>query len=115
MANIMMDGRLLFPDGWHPMLPHLHYDGRYLFSTGSECPSRTALGEPRYFFIDFGISTWGQPLALGLDGQERAPELSDEDPYDPFLLDVYILGMTFRRCLLDVSWFPDIYSLALTH
>ncbi|KAG8897436.1 hypothetical protein FRB99_008153 [Tulasnella sp. 403] len=37
---------------------------------------------------------------LGVDGQERAPELSSDVPYDPYKLDVYILGMAFEQLLI---------------
>ncbi|KAG9002543.1 hypothetical protein FRB90_011363 [Tulasnella sp. 427] len=64
-------------------------------------PSRTAVGGVRYYFIDFGISTQNQDEALGIDGQERSPELSDDIPYNPYKLDVYILGMAYRRFLFE--------------
>ncbi|KAG8907723.1 hypothetical protein FRB99_002519 [Tulasnella sp. 403] len=65
----------------------------------NDTPSRTAVGGVRYYFIDFGISTRDQDLTVGLDGQERAPELSIDQPYDPYKLDVYVLGMAYNRLL----------------
>lgn len=94
-----MDGRDLFPNGWHPQGRSLATDGTVLKNHG---PSRTAVGGVRYYFIDFGISTHNQDLTVGSDGQEPAPELSDNVPYDPYKLDVYILGMVYRRFLLEV-------------
>lgn len=58
-----------------------------------------------YYFIDFGLATHGENQTTGLDGQERAPELSDTVPYDPYKLDVYILGMAFQRYFSTVSHF----------
>ncbi|KAG8945125.1 hypothetical protein FRC04_001191 [Tulasnella sp. 424] len=70
-------------------------------------PSRAAVGGVRYYFIAFGISTHNQDLTVGSDGQEPAPELSDNVPYDPYKLDVYILGMVYRRFLLERQWGND--------
>ncbi|KAG8914066.1 hypothetical protein FRC01_004239 [Tulasnella sp. 417] len=50
-----------------------------------------------YYFVDFGLSTHQKSLTLGLAGQEDAPELSEKIPYDPYKLDVYILGMAYKR------------------
>ncbi|KAG8927577.1 hypothetical protein FRC02_008058 [Tulasnella sp. 418] len=92
-GNLMMDARRIFPDGWHPMdpasLPNLQ---------PTEGLSRTETGGVRYYFIDFGLATRGESLVLGKDGQERAPELEtgDETLYDPFKLDIYILGKAFE-------------------
>ncbi|KAG8895380.1 hypothetical protein FRB99_000617 [Tulasnella sp. 403] len=95
-GNIMMDGSALFPRGWHPQSFFLERSGRPL---KDEKPSRTARGGVRYYIIDFGISTRGQAKTVGFDGQERVPELSDDVPYDPYKLDVYVLGMAYKRLL----------------
>ncbi|KZV79513.1 hypothetical protein EXIGLDRAFT_585564, partial [Exidia glandulosa HHB12029] len=57
------------------------------------------------FFIDFGISTRftgpGPHLVTGEIGRDpSAPELSDEIPYDPFKLDVYLLANYFLNSFL---------------
>lgn len=105
-GNIMMDGRALFPKGWHPQL-------RATFPDGTEmkdpAPSRTAVGGVRYYFIDFGISSRNRDSVLGIDGQEPAPELSATVPYDPYKLDVYILGMAYRHLLLDDYMGAEIF------
>ncbi|KAG8997917.1 hypothetical protein FRB90_012409 [Tulasnella sp. 427] len=91
--NIMMDGRAIYPEGWHPQS----------FLRARQYPKTLQPGSIRdvedmsYYFIDFGLATYKQNLTTGMDGQERAPELSDIEPYDPYKLDVYILGMAFRR------------------
>ena len=56
--NLMMDGRDLFPDGWHPQASYRLPDGKYLMK--DENPSRTAVGGVRYYFVDFGISTMNE-------------------------------------------------------
>ncbi|KAG8895599.1 hypothetical protein FRB99_000436 [Tulasnella sp. 403] len=66
-----------------------------------EEPSRTAVGGVRYYFVDFGISTRDQDKVVGVDGQERAPELSSDIPYDPYKLDVYGLGRAYKTLLED--------------
>lgn len=99
-GNIMMDGRRLYPLGWHPQEWEVLPNGK---SMKRSDPSRTAVGGVRYYFIDFGISTKDETQVLGVDGQEPAPELSNDVPYDPFKLDVYILGMAYRHFLVEVS------------
>ncbi|KAG8920047.1 hypothetical protein FRC01_000951 [Tulasnella sp. 417] len=43
----------------------------------------------------------GEDRTTGFDGNERAPELSYTVPYDPYRLDIYILGKTYQEILLD--------------
>lgn len=96
-----MDARALFPRGWHPQ----RYD-RYPWAAdlpNLDTASRTAVGGVRYYYIDFGISTFHQTRVTGLDGQERAPELSATEEYDPYKLDVYILGRSYFDYIMKVS------------
>jgi hypothetical protein len=98
-----MDGRRLFPEG---------FNARYPWAKPSSLgdarhQSRTSVGRIKYFYIDFGLSTYHGPgspkVALGTFGRDRdAPELSNTIPYDPFKLDVRILGNVFKE-LLEVG------------
>ncbi|KAH8119827.1 kinase-like domain-containing protein [Phellopilus nigrolimitatus] len=104
-GNIMMDGRALFhPDGFHPAQQYLK--ARDL--TIATPRSRSDVDRVRYYFTDFGISTHFQDnnkprLVVGNMAQEESiPELSSFVPYDPFRVDVFTLGMAFKRNLLDV-------------
>ncbi|KAG8854880.1 dolichyl-phosphate beta-glucosyltransferase [Tulasnella sp. 330] len=97
-GNVMMDGRRIFPGGWHPQSPELRPDGKHVLPDTPS--SRTSVGGVRYYFIDFGISSRGLDSVTGADGQEEAPELSATKPYNPFKLDVYVLGMAFHHFLL---------------
>ncbi|KAG8926386.1 hypothetical protein FRC01_008926 [Tulasnella sp. 417] len=92
-GNILMDGRALFPHGWHPQSLLTSRDG--LHNAGF--PSLREVEQLRYYFIDFGISSWNEDMTVGDIGQERAPELSETIPYDPYKLDVYILGMEYSK------------------
>ena len=62
-----------------------------------------------YYFVDFGISTWLKPedtdrLVVGSDGLDQdVPELSDDVPYDPFKVDIFVLGNFFRQELTKVG------------
>ncbi|KAG9027082.1 hypothetical protein FS837_004389 [Tulasnella sp. UAMH 9824] len=98
-GNILMDGRRLYPQGWHPQQWGFFPNGKPM--RGAD-PSRTAVGGVRYYFIDFGISTKDQDEVLGIHGQELSPELSDTVPYNPYKLDVYILGMAYQHFLIEV-------------
>lgn len=89
----MMDARTLYPEGWHPQAYLRTPDVKTILAPRA----LREIEEVPYYLIDFGLSTYKQNLTTGLDGQERAPELSDEIPYDPFKLDVYILGMAYKR------------------
>lgn len=94
-----MDARALFPISWHPQSSDSSPQARRITKTRS----RTEVGGVRYYFIDFGLSTRGEDRTTGFAGNERAPELSDTIPYDPYRLDIYILGKMYQEILLDVS------------
>ncbi|KAH7888240.1 kinase-like domain-containing protein [Phlebopus sp. FC_14] len=99
--NIMMDARDLYPNGWHPLAPRLTRDGKY-WVTPQKNRSDANI---RYFFIDFGLSTRfapGEPhFVVGAKGAAPAPELSREIPYNPFKLDVYLLGKVFQEHICE--------------
>lgn len=96
-----MDGRAIFPEGWHPQRFLSLPNGDWLPDINSF--SRTAAGPVRYYFIDFGLSTIHQDRTTGIHGQERAPELSETETYDPYKLDVYVLGKTYFNLIVNVS------------
>ena len=64
---------------------------------------------PAYYLVDFGISSWFQPnetnrLVSGTSGLDQdVPELSDDVPYDPFKLDIFVLGNFFRQNFTGAS------------
>ncbi|KAH9920914.1 kinase-like domain-containing protein [Fomitopsis serialis] len=101
-ANMMMDAGPLYPRGFHPLLGEFLPDGK----TGTWPNSRTRC-PVKYYFIDFGISRYFPPdvqskLVIGGDGRDQEPpELSDDIPYDPFKLDVFILGNFLRKNFYD--------------
>ncbi|KAI0352731.1 hypothetical protein OH77DRAFT_1513089 [Trametes cingulata] len=101
--NIMMDADALYPQGFHPMsdvcLPN---------SINQRAPVLSRKDVPvTYYYVDFGISSHFAPeetdrLVIGTSGlDQEVPELSDESPYDPFKVDVFILGNMFRRVFTD--------------
>ena len=101
----MMDADAMYPEGFHPVsLGH-----RPDYSGLARHISRTAVGGVKYYFIDFGISVHlpgdlRSKLVTGIDGRDRdPPELSDTQPYDPFKLDIFIIGNMFRREFREVS------------
>ncbi|KAK7691449.1 hypothetical protein QCA50_004848 [Cerrena zonata] len=96
-ANIMMDAQLLFPQGHHPVRLGYLEDGLH------EAPCLSRQERPvKYYFIDFGLSSRFEenqtPLVLGTKGRDKEPpELDDETPYNPFLLDIFILGNVYLK------------------
>lgn len=100
----MMDASAMYPQGFHPIAPSLLPND----------VSRLAPVMPRasvpvtYYYVDFGISTLFTPeetnrMVTGLAGLDRdVPELSKDVPYDPFKVDIFILGNLFKQSFLDV-------------
>ena len=105
MHNLMMDANAMFhPEGFHPVRTRFKRD-----HSGWATPvSRSAVGV-KYYFVDFGISVHisedaSPKLVTGNLGRDRdPPELSATIPYDPFKLDVFIIGNMFRKKLYEVS------------
>ena len=103
--NLMMDATSLYPDGFHPIrtnsLPERITHAATLLSR-NDVPVT-------YYYVDFGISTWLKPedtdrLVVGSDGLDQdVPELSDDVPYDPFKVDIFVLGNFFRENFTQVS------------
>ncbi|KZV99366.1 hypothetical protein EXIGLDRAFT_831503 [Exidia glandulosa HHB12029] len=98
-TNIMLDYGSLFAPG---VRPHPHLSGLTEDMLDLPSPRRRCRGSARYYFIDFGLSARFDPAAVGLrlvlggHGRDQTvPELSDTVPYDPFKLDVYVLGNYF--------------------
>ena len=101
----MMDGAPLYPNGFHPswkdMDPGLLTSARYINRRDAE--------GIKYYFIDFGISSVFEDatekrLVLGMWGRDRnIPELSLTDEYDPFPVDIRILGHVYRDFFMFVS------------
>ncbi|KAI0081937.1 hypothetical protein K474DRAFT_1681671 [Panus rudis PR-1116 ss-1] len=96
--NLMMDASALYPLGHHPVNEDSLPDG------GREAPVLPRSSAPlKYYCIDFGISVLIPPqvttkLVLGTLGRDReVPELSQTVPYDPFKVDIYIIGNFLRR------------------
>lgn len=93
-----MDASSLYPKGFHPVLRYLRPDAHH------RANPRSRFGAPKpvkYYFIDFGISAHipsGAPKeVVGTDGIDQdVPELSDTVPYDPFKVDIFILGSLFN-------------------
>lgn len=101
----MMDARSMYPKGFHPL------QGANLPDMTGFAPSVTRLAaypRVRYYYIDFGLSVRIPPevhpkRALGEHGLDQdVPELSVTTPYDPFLVDVFILGNFFKKSICEV-------------
>ena len=81
----------------------------------SDVPNEAACSQRAYYFIDFGLAVHVKErdcraLVIGNEGHDKdPPELSKGNrvPYDPYKLDVYLIGNVFRQVLLDVSG-PDV-------
>ena len=97
-----MDAAAMFPRSFHPMVQ------THLPDLSAAAPMLSRSTVPiHYYIIDFGISTQFTPdqstLVVGTLGLDREPpELSDSVPYDPFKLDVFLIGNMVRRRLIGV-------------
>jgi len=98
MNNILMDADAMYPEGFHPVTLGRTPD----YSDQAKYKSRTIAGA-KYYYVDFGISVYIPPeldgeLVTGIFGRDQdPPELSDTVPYDPFKLDVFIIGNMFKQ------------------
>ncbi|OSX58938.1 hypothetical protein POSPLADRAFT_1151938 [Postia placenta MAD-698-R-SB12] len=108
--NLMMDADALFPNGFHPIRKFSLPDGF------TPAPWRSRKDMPiKYYYVDFGISVQIPPnthakLAVGPYGRDQeVPELSADIPYDPFKVDIFIIGNFFRRNLYDVFSNVDFF------
>lgn len=110
-----MDARSLYDEPFHPYHQRLSLDiqrvvhPRYL---------RSEKGA-RYYFIDMGYAKWFRDpnsprLVTGKQARERAPEQKRGQAYDPFLADIYQLGVMFRQSLIPVSQYIFISPGVLT-
>ncbi|KAL5536325.1 hypothetical protein ACEPAF_146 [Sanghuangporus sanghuang] len=96
--NIMLDGTSIYPHGFHPIYRDKSRDwrGRARFINRSDSPG------VKYYFTDFGLSTRFSDtdkdrLVTGCICQVDVPELSDTVPYDPFAVDIYLIGDVYKR------------------
>ncbi|KAJ2968427.1 hypothetical protein NUW54_g13221 [Trametes sanguinea] len=101
--NLLVDADALYPRGFHPMRPDVLPD-----EVTVDAPVLSRRNIPvKYYYIDFGISSRFEPdqpdrLVTGTDGMERlVPELSKDVPYDPFKVDIFILGCMFYETFLE--------------
>ncbi|KAI0040973.1 hypothetical protein FA95DRAFT_1527043 [Auriscalpium vulgare] len=119
-ANIMMDASAMFPQGFHPI------SQSFLADMSDVAPSYSRLSAGvKYYFVDYGISSEfpldsdpASRLVVGTLGRDQEPpELSDTVPYDPFKLDIFVVGNVFRREYYEVAANLDFlrpFVLAMT-
>lgn len=98
MHNFLMDGDAMYPEGFHPVKFAYKRD----YSGYATYIPRSVAGV-RYYFADFGISTHipegaREKFVTGILGRDQdPPELSESVPYDPFKLDVFIIGNMLKQ------------------
>ena len=89
----------MFPEGFHPSnnLYKRDYSGWITWIP------RSVVGV-RYYFKDFSISVHipeDDPVKRG--SGKGVPELSNKVSYDPFKLDIFIIGNMFKKEFCEVS------------
>ena len=104
----------MYPEGFHPAQTAYKRD----YSGIANHFPRSAVGV-KYYFADFGISVHvpdaDRPrLVTGDSGRDQdPPELSLTVPYDPFKLDIFIVGNMFKQEFCDVIFrIPSIFCEA---
>jgi len=102
MRNLVMDADAMFPEGFHPT--QLMYKRDY--SGLADYIPRSTAGV-KYYFVEFGISAHitgdDGRFFVGNFGRDREPpELSATVPYDPFKLDIFIIGNMLRQNFYEV-------------
>ena len=104
MNNILFDADAMYPEGFHPVALRKARDHSAL----AKYTSRASAGA-KYYYVDFGISVYipeavGPKLVTGILGRDQdPPELSEDVPYDPFKLDIFIIGNMFMQEFYQVS------------
>ncbi|KAF8601643.1 hypothetical protein BDV93DRAFT_524593 [Ceratobasidium sp. AG-I] len=99
--NIMMDWQNLIDEPFHPIRNECSLDGEYYLKIRDRSQAPV-----KYYFIDFGLSTWFEDdaaprLVTGKYGREQeVPELHESNPYDPFQVDIFIVGAFLQRELM---------------
>ena len=100
-----MDATAIFPQGFHPIESFSLADDT---RQAAPCLPRSTV-PVRYYYVDFGLSTMFAPddadrLVTGTHGLDQdVPELSDDVTYDPFRVDVFILGNLIRTSFVEAS------------
>ncbi|TFY76197.1 hypothetical protein EWM64_g7814 [Hericium alpestre] len=115
--NLMMDADAMYPLGFHPLKGMYLADGKTLGYRNSRLTSGV-----KYYYVDFGISSQIPPnarprLVVGTFGRDQdVPELSDTVPYDPFKVDVFIIGNMLKQEIYDVAitFLPRFHCPLLT-
>ena len=105
MQNILLDADAMYPEGFHPVEMDMVAD----FSHSAKHISRTDVGaKAKYYYAHFDISVYiqehvDQKLVTGFLGRDQdPPELHESTSYDPFKLDIFIIGNMFEKELRKV-------------
>ncbi|KAJ7026151.1 kinase-like domain-containing protein [Mycena alexandri] len=99
--NMVMDESRVVPNGSHFSKPRTHTGFHGLFAWNNRC---TVL-PVNYYFIDFGLSLYfpnGRDTALHCETLRTfpdIPELSDKVSYNPFMVDIFQLGLTVHKLI----------------
>ena len=93
----------MYPEGFHP----IHNVMNRGWTALAKFKNRGDSTGVKYYFTDFGLSTKfgdadAERLVTGCVCQVDVPELSDRIPYDPFAVDVYLLGDVYKRAFIEV-------------
>lgn len=113
----MMSTDAIYPEGFHPRRPTRTYDAK---NYSKQMRRRDVASKIKYYFIDFGISSHFEDdtrhrMVTGIDGLDRdVPELHENIPYDPFSVDIFILGNVYMKKFLQVRTTPKQNQHALT-
>ena len=98
----------MFPHGFHPVRSKFTPDLRSIVVAVDRFTVSV-----KYYFTDFGLSKRYEPgeprTAIGKVGLDLAPpELSDAVDYDPFKVDICVLGHVFENtiCAVGALFFP---------
>ncbi|KAB5588852.1 Pkinase domain-containing protein [Ceratobasidium theobromae] len=99
--NMMMGGRILYNEPFHPFSQYLTLDGKRSIRPRYTRSQRNT----QYYYIDFGYAKWfrnpDEPHTVtGSRAREPTPEQLAGEPYDPFKADIYQLGAILRRDLI---------------
>ena len=106
--HIMMDATALYPNSFHPIAKLFLPDYSTLAS-----PSSRSTTIVKYYFVNYSKAVILSPKetrlvqdTVDVDFKDRPPELDKSQPYDPFKLDIFLLGSVLHNEFHKVSSAP---------
>jgi hypothetical protein len=104
-GNIMMDGRGMYPEGWHPASPDCGLGPKFNLKKQNAKRYTRTQRPPRYYIIDFGESGFydrQKPVQDKFNVRGCPENEGVAKSSEPFMTDLYFVGNTIRGFFVEV-------------